>query len=706
MASQGSLVSHPTGGEPPPQTDDANQQRIHSPTTSHETDPVFLSPNSRSPSTSGDSDMRRNSQRSLAGQTQAASNSHSPAADAYDSIISPEVAGSLGVASDRNRGSGAASNTLRLINRILTTSFTAAHSLTTYAMSPKHQARVAEMTPGALNDLLDEIDIPLPGLQANDHSVPGAANEWYSSFQMNMESNRDAMVVESLRDQDIEISSQDDGYPGPEGNLQRDEEGRAQDVQMGEEGQVQDGQRGGETQGGQRDDERAADGQRGHGEGRAQNEQRVGEERAQDGHRDNERGAHDDQRGDEGQDGQRGGEGRAQGGQMDGEELPQDRWRDEEDRDRPRGGPPQQDQGADPHAELYGLIQGLVDEMRADRQILVQQIGIGFERTADLIQQVLGRRVAEETPTPPAAGRSKRSQPKITGNAKRRSPDVTLLASQVRKFFTLLVGEDNLLQPSVGAEEAQNYANMWNARKGINVPPCCDEDNFRYDLLGTPRSPWNQSAARVFAVAFRRWAQADLDHTATTDAFFTWIKSLKQNYKKSQLNAAEQGRAQSLARRKTRKRALFHLRLEAAQQHPLLQRHVDIMQRLGPDGMSSDESDVEDGRGGEDPANPTRPIFRVVAPGWRAREVGEWLEPFDSIHLFSRRNSDDLRGQYPRLRLRTSRTRTVDRTARAVKDLPVNAYDPAWLEQQTQADFTVRATNQRYEFQHDNRLFR
>ena len=79
---------------------------------------------------------------------------------------------------------------------------------------------------------------------------------------------------------------------------------------------------------------------------------------------------------------------------------------------------------------------------------------------------------------------------------------------------------------------------------------------------------------------------------------------------------------------------MFHLRLEAAQQHPLLQRHVDIMQRLGPDGMSSDESDVEDGRGGEDPANPTRPIFRVVAPGWRAREVGEWLEPFDAIHLF------------------------------------------------------------------------
>ncbi len=297
------------------------------------------------------------------------------------------------------------------------------------------------MTPGALDDLLDEIDI-LPGSQANDFPVPGAANEWYSSFQMNMESNREVMGGESLRDQDIEISSQDDGYPGPEGDSQRprDEEGRAQDVQMGDgepaqdiqmgDGEpAQDGQRGGETQDGHRDDERVADGQRGHGEGRAQNGQRVGEERAQDGRRDNERGAHDDQIGDEGraQDGQRGGEEREQGGLMDGEEPPQDRRRGEEDRDPPRGGPAHR-QGAGPQAELHGLIQGFVDEMRADRQILVQQISIGFERTADLVQQVLGRRIAEETPTPAAAGRSKHSEPKITSNAKRRSPDVTLLA--------------------------------------------------------------------------------------------------------------------------------------------------------------------------------------------------------------------------------------------------------------------------------------
>lgn len=88
MDPQGNLAVHPTGGEHPPLTDDANQQRIHSPTTSRETDPVFLDPNSRSPSTSGGSEMPQNSQRSLAGETQA-SNNHSPAADGHDSIISP-----------------------------------------------------------------------------------------------------------------------------------------------------------------------------------------------------------------------------------------------------------------------------------------------------------------------------------------------------------------------------------------------------------------------------------------------------------------------------------------------------------------------------------------------------------------------------------------------------------------------------------------
>ncbi|KAF9486709.1 hypothetical protein BDN71DRAFT_1560307, partial [Pleurotus eryngii] len=345
MDSQGNLVVHPiaTGGEYPPQTDDANQQRIHSQTTSRGTDPVFLHPNT--PSASGGSELPQNPQRSLAGETQA-SNNDPPAADGHNSMISPEVARSLGVAGDSNSGSGPTSQAIRLIGQILTTSFTAAHSLTTYAMSPKHKARVAEMTPGALDDLLDEIDIPPPGSQANHFPVALAANDWYSSFQMNMESNRDAMMGESLRDQDLEMGSQNDGYPGPEGNLQRDEEGRPQDDQK--------------TQGGQRDDERAADGQRGaHGEGRAQDVQMGDEERAQ-------------------------------GGQMGGEELPQDRWRDEEDRDRPRGGPAYQEQGAGPQAELYGRIQGLVDEMRADRQILVQQMSIGFERTADLIQQVLG----------------------------------------------------------------------------------------------------------------------------------------------------------------------------------------------------------------------------------------------------------------------------------------------------------------------------
>ncbi|KAF9496515.1 hypothetical protein BDN71DRAFT_1552207 [Pleurotus eryngii] len=163
--------------------------------------------------------------------------------------------------------------------------------------------------PRVLDDLLDKIDIPPPGLQANHFPVAHAANDWYSSFQMNMESNQDIMME------------------GPEGNLQRDKEGQAQDVQMGNEEQ-------------------------------------------------------------------------AQNDEMGGEELLQDQWRNEEDHNRPQSGPTYQKQGAGPQAELYGRIQGLVNEMWVDHQILVQQMSIGFERMADLIQQVLEHCVAEETSIP------------------------------------------------------------------------------------------------------------------------------------------------------------------------------------------------------------------------------------------------------------------------------------------------------------------
>ena len=32
--------------------------------------------------------------------------------------------------------------------------------------------------------------------------------------------------------------------------------------------------------------------------------------------------------------------------------------------------------------------------------------------------------------------------------------------------------------------------------------PCCTENDFRFDVIGAPRSPWNKSVADVFTSSF------------------------------------------------------------------------------------------------------------------------------------------------------------------------------------------------------------
>ncbi|KAF4563775.1 hypothetical protein EYR36_003017 [Pleurotus pulmonarius] len=353
-------------------------------------------------------------------------------------------------------------------------------------------------------------------------------------------------------------------------------------------------------------------------------------------------------------------------------------------------------------AQLCDSVQGLMETIRVDRLLLRQQLDDSFQRAAELVQQHLPRHQDPGDDVGPQS-RRKRGQPKVTTNPKRRSADSTFLAAQVRKFFVELVGgEEHLLQERVSQEEAENFAILWEATKGVGIPDCCDERNFRYDLLGTPRSPWNRSAARVFTRAFNTWAELDFDTDVLEEAFFTWLKSLKQARKKSQLSRTERQIAVSMSRRKTRRRTLFHIRLDTAQGHPLLQRHVPMLERLGPEGMSDDESDVEDGHDEARP-RPRRPVYRVKYPCWRAAEVGEWLEVFDVVHLYERRAKPDLRGQYPRIRARVPRV--VDNEAKPVQQLPVNTYDATWLESQINPNHRLRPLADRYDFRHENGLF-
>jgi hypothetical protein len=112
---------------------------------------------------------------------------------------------------------------------------------------------------------------------------------------------------------------------------------------------------------------------------------------------------------------------------------------------------------------------------------------------------------------------------------------------------------------------------------------------------------------------------------------------------------------------------LFHRRFEAAQTHPLLQMHIHILQRLGVQGMSSDESD-----GKELVRNPSArletPRFQVLRPWWRATELTTWLHIFDSIHMIERRSGDGgSRGDYPRLRVDNAQSPTYSNSQNFVR---------------------------------------
>ncbi|KAF8877194.1 hypothetical protein BD779DRAFT_1429120, partial [Infundibulicybe gibba] len=227
----------------------------------------------------------------------------------------------------------------------------------------------------------------------------------------------------------------------------------------------------------------------------------------------------------------------------------------------------------------------------------------------------------------------------------------------------------------------------------------CTIEDFRVDLLGTPRSPWNRSAARVFVDVFIRTHKLDRTPEAIDDisrAFFSRIKSMKGESKMKLNNSSVIGEYARAGRKQQRKRnvsllvtyyekltllvslKLFVRRLETVQLHPRLQRHEHIIQRLGTDGMSSDESEDEDAHI-QAAARLDNPRFKILQPKWRAKPLTIWLRVIDSVHLISRRSGDkSARGAYPRLRISNERAPEFSKSKKFVKGLPKNAYDPVW----------------------------
>lgn len=123
----------------------------------------------------------------------------------------------------------------------------------------------------------------------------------------------------------------------------------------------------------------------------------------------------------------------------------------------------------------------------------------------------------------------------------------------VRRHLEQLVGVDNLLTPLVSSEQA----NEWGAgcdRGDDEGGHCCTLSNFRFDIQGTPHSPWNQSAAQVFCEDFRKLHK--LPEAAIADimnCFYTRVKTLKAEYVRRMKEPEEQLEIARKTRRYRRK---------------------------------------------------------------------------------------------------------------------------------------------------------
>ena len=150
---------------------------------------------------------------------------------------------------------------------------------------------------------------------------------------------------------------------------------------------------------------------------------------------------------------------------------------------------------------------------------------------------------------------------------------------------------------------------------------------------------------------------------------------------------------------------MFHRRLQIAQQHPELQTHVHVLERLGIDGMSSDESDLEE-LSEHRHARIENPRFYVLRPRWRSPVLSAWLHVFDSMHMISRRSLlGPSRGAYPHLRIDNAESPRYSTSQAFVRDLPINAYDAQWIANKTGCDYSVRPNRYwNYDFSHSNDL--
>ncbi|KAI0740920.1 hypothetical protein C8Q76DRAFT_598028, partial [Earliella scabrosa] len=152
--------------------------------------------------------------------------------------------------------------------------------------------------------------------------------------------------------------------------------------------------------------------------------------------------------------------------------------------------------------------------------------------------------------------------------------------------------------------------------------PACTVTDFRPDLVGSPDTAWNMSVVDVF-VQYYTSVNPDADESTVRKLFRGHLKYLGTQYKTSADGIHAMQSRRRASDRADRQRALWVRRLTVAAVVPGLLKHIPMLHRLGPQGMSSDESDHQpDGE----------VSYRILPKRWRHPALTAWLRIFDYLY--------------------------------------------------------------------------
>ncbi|KAL7277902.1 hypothetical protein ACG7TL_008852 [Trametes sanguinea] len=276
---------------------------------------------------------------------------------------------------------------------------------------------------------------------------------------------------------------------------------------------------------------------------------------------------------------------------------------------------------------------------------------------------------------------------KLQGPPRQQDPKHLAMQKAVRVLTRTLMGRvgqafDETKVPSVVEVEAFNPS----------LGPCCTGENFRPDLRSPPHTVWNKSVCDVFVALFiKRKVHPCKDETLIHEAFFSHLGYLHSSYMDQLKTTEDQEAARKAHNRYERKRGLFNRRCDVCASYVGLTRHLYMLQLLGINGMSSDESDVEDGR----------PVYLVLKKSWRNPEIDAWLRVFDVLYRRSRYMPLNRNPRGANVHIRKL-TQKVDDTRQPRTNLPVNAYNPSWLQALTAYDKArLKVDPKPYDFTHE-----